>query len=206
MSLEVKSLRCKVGSFQLKAPDLKIEPGEIYCLIGKSGSGKSTFLNAISGFFASSGQVTISGVNVSRFPPEKRRIGFLFQRPALFPHLNLQDNIEFGLKLKGVSVVARRTLSSDWLKKIGLGGFERRRAWEISEGQAQRVAFARTLAVGFPVLLLDEPFSALDEKTRTELSQVLVDEVRGQGIASIMVTHQEEDAGRLGAKLVRMEG
>ena len=155
-----------MGEFEASLDHLEIAPGTIACLMGRSGSGKSTLLNAIAGFIPAGGEIFLRQRPLHLLPPEKRCMALVFQRSALFPHLNVSGNVEFGLKLQGVPSEERARRSMAWLDRLGMSELGSRRVSEISEGQAQRIALARALAPGFPVLLLDEPFSALDVQTR----------------------------------------
>lgn len=185
MSLLVQNLHARVGEFEAFLDHLEITPGTIACLMGRSGSGKSTLLNAIAGFIPSEGEIFLGQVPLHTLP-EKRRMALVFQRSALFPHLTVLGNIEFGLRLQGVAAEERTRSAIAWLARLGLPEIAARRISAISEGQAQRVALARALAPGFPVLLLDEPFSALDVQTRNELRPLLKKLVQEQGVSALL--------------------
>ena len=175
---------------------------EILALLGPSGSGKTTVLRMIAGFETpDSGRVIVAGEDVTALPPERRRFGIVFQHYALFPHMTVGQNVAFGLEARGRrgSEVGDRVGRA--LAAVDLGGFESRRVTEISGGQQQRVALARALAPEPRVLLLDEPLSNLDpslrERTRRELARI----VRGAGITTLFVTHEQEEAFELGDRV-----
>lgn len=206
MSLRIQNLEVTVGTFQVRIAELDVASGELICLMGRSGSGKSTLLSAISGFTPCRGTIEINGVDVSNLPPERRRIALAFQRSALFTHLSVQGNVEFGLRIQGVSKEDAKVRAKAWLERLSIGDLADRRPSQISEGQAQRVALARALVVGFPVLLLDEPFSALDEETRATLREELRGLVRETSTSAILVTHFADDAAVADSRYVVEQG
>lgn len=174
---------------------LHIEPGELVALLGPSGCGKTTALRILAGLDeATSGTVSVGGVDISRVPASKRDMGMVFQAYSLFPHLTVLDNVAFGLKMRGKGKRDRLSRASDMLDLVGLGALGGRYAKELSGGQQQRVALARALAIQPRVLLLDEPLSALDAKVRTQLR----DEIRrvqlDVGTTTLFVTHDQEEA------------
>ncbi len=174
---------------------LHIEPGELVALLGPSGCGKTTALRILAGLDeATSGTVSVGGVDVSRVPANKRDMGMVFQAYSLFPHLTVLDNVAFGLKMRGKGKGDRLSRAGDMLDLVGLGELGGRYAKELSGGQQQRVALARALAIQPRVLLLDEPLSALDAKVRTQLR----DEIRrvqlDVGTTTLFVTHDQEEA------------
>ncbi|KMO73109.1 Sulfate/thiosulfate import ATP-binding protein CysA [Mycolicibacterium chubuense] len=174
---------------------LHIEPGELVALLGPSGCGKTTALRILAGLDeATSGTVSVGGVDVSNVPANKRDMGMVFQAYSLFPHLTVLDNVAFGLKMRGKAKRDRLARAADMLDLVGLGELGGRYAKELSGGQQQRVALARALAIQPRVLLLDEPLSALDAKVRTQLR----DEIRrvqlDVGTTTLFVTHDQEEA------------
>lgn len=174
---------------------LDIYPAEMVSLLGPSGCGKSTALKVLSGLeMADSGDVLINGRSVVSLPTRKRNLGMVFQAYSLFPHLNAIDNIAYGLKIRGVDTHKRRARAGELLELVGLNEHGSKFPNQLSGGQQQRVALARALAVEPDVLLLDEPLSALDAKVRDQLR----DEIRRvqlqEGIACLMVTHDQEEA------------
>ncbi|WP_048630770.1 ABC transporter ATP-binding protein [Mycolicibacterium aurum] len=174
---------------------LHIEPGELVALLGPSGCGKTTALRILAGLDeATSGTVSVGGVDVGRMPANKRDMGMVFQAYSLFPHLTVLDNIAFGLKMRGKSKQDRMSRAVEMLELVGLAAHRDKYANELSGGQQQRVALARALAIQPRVLLLDEPLSALDAKVRTQLR----DEIRRVqlevGTTTLFVTHDQEEA------------
>ena len=177
--------------------DLSVAPGELHALLGESGSGKTTLLRGIAGFQrALAGSIEVGGVVVDRsgqrrafVPPERRRVGVVFQDYALFPHLDVEKNVAFGLPV-GASPDAPARL----LEKVGLGGYAARGVGELSGGEQQRVALARALAQSPHVILLDEPFSNLNRELRARLRTETAAIVREAGIAAVLVTHDPSEA------------
>jgi len=175
-----------------------IARGEIIALLGPSGSGKTTMLRLLAGFETpDGGRIVVEGEDVTTVPPARRRFGMVFQHYALFPHLDVGENVAFGLR--GQVDAARK--AADALRLVDLAGFERRKVQELSGGQQQRVALARALAPEPRVLLLDEPLSNLDpalrERTRRELRQL----IKRVGITTVFVTHEQEEAFDLGDRV-----
>ncbi|MBK7822767.1 MAG: ABC transporter ATP-binding protein [Tessaracoccus sp.] len=175
---------------------LSVAPGEVLALIGPNGAGKSTSIQLVAGALRpDDGEVAIGAATVADakgfIPANRRRIGYLEQRPLLFPHLSVLDNVAYGPRSRGVGKAEARARAERELAAVGLSGFERRRPRELSGGQAQRVALARALAVDPDVVLLDEPFAALDASATPELRRVLRDRLRG--ITTLLVTHDPLD-------------
>lgn len=179
----------------LKDIDLELEKGQFYTLLGPSGCGKTTILNIIAGFTeATRGQVYIEGQEVSSISASKRKVNTVFQSYSLFPHMNVFDNVAFGLSIRGVDKGLIKEEVSRVLDLVELRGFEKRQISEMSGGQQQRVAIARAIVNKPDVLLLDEPFSALDMKLRKAM-QVELRELQQQlGITFVFVTHDQEEA------------
>jgi iron(III) transport system ATP-binding protein len=179
----------------LRDIDLVIEPGEFFALLGPSGSGKSTLLRVIAGFaFPQSGQVLLDGQDIARVPPWERNIGMVFQNYALWPHMTVWQNVAFGLEERKLprAEIERRT--ADALDLVGLRKLAARRPSQISGGQQQRIALARTIAIEPKVLLLDEPLSNLDAKLRIHMRTELLALQRKLGVTTIFVTHDQEEA------------
>ncbi|WP_196260491.1 ATP-binding cassette domain-containing protein [Pelagibacterium limicola] len=171
--------------------DMSIRPGEIVGLTGASGSGKSTLLDLVAGFLApSTGDIQLAGRSILDLPPESRPVSILFQNDNLFDHISAGANVALGLG-KGVRADAPQIV--DGLEQMGLEGFAHRRASTLSGGQKQRVALARTLLRNRPVLLLDEPFTGLDEETAGPIRTMLAELVRAQQWHTILVSHQREE-------------
>ena len=174
---------------------LNVKKGEFVTILGPSGCGKTTLLRLIAGFqTASEGEIRISGMEITQTPPHKRPVNTVFQKYALFPHLNVYDNIAFGLKLKKTPKAEIKKRVSEMLDLVQLPGFEKRKPSELSGGQRQRVAIARSLVNNPKVLLLDEPFAAIDAKIRQELRSWLKEMIEKLGITSIFVTHDQDEA------------
>ena len=174
---------------------LRIETGEFLTLLGPSGCGKTTLLRMISGFETpTTGSVLLDGVDVTGVPPHKRNVNQVFQSYALFPHLNVAENIAFGLRVKRTPRAERKRRVAEAIELVSLTGFEFRRPTQLSGGQQQRVALARALICRPRVLLLDEPLAALDAKLRRTMQVELKNLQTRVGITFIFVTHDQEEA------------
>ena len=185
--------------------DLYIRKREFITLLGPSGCGKTTTLRIIAGFeYPTSGKVLFDGRDVSGVPPYKREVNTVFQRYALFPHLNVYENVEFGLKIAKVPEKERRQSVKEMLKLVGLSGYDRRHVNQLSGGQQQRVAIARALVNRPKVLLLDEPLGALDLKLRKEMQIELKRIQQALEITFIYVTHDQEEALTMSDRVVVM--
>ncbi|MCR5742403.1 MAG: ABC transporter ATP-binding protein [Lachnospiraceae bacterium] len=185
--------------------NLEIKRGEFVTLLGPSGCGKTTILRMIGGFDTpTSGQITLNGRDISPLPPYERPINTVFQKYALFPHLNVYDNIAFGLKMKKVSKAETEKKVKEALEIVDLAGFEKRDIQTLSGGQQQRIAIARAIVNEPQVLLLDEPLSALDYKMRKEMQLELKNMHKKLGITFIFVTHDQEEALTMSDKVVVM--
>ena len=179
----------------LKNINFEIEKGKFYTLLGPSGCGKTTILRIIAGFTdVSNGKVTLNGEDVTKLPPNKRKVNTVFQDYALFPHMNVFENIACGLRLKKTPENIIKEKVADALKMVQLSGYENREISQMSGGQQQRVAIARALVNEPEVLLLDEPLSALDLKLRTDMQYELRELQQRLGITFIFVTHDQEEA------------
>ncbi|PJJ71498.1 putative spermidine/putrescine transport system ATP-binding protein [Diaminobutyricimonas aerilata] len=175
--------------------DLRVGAGEMIALLGPSGCGKTTALRSIAGLESiDSGVIRIGDDDVSRVPTNKRDLGMVFQSYSLFPHLTSQQNVEFGLRMRGVGTAERRKRAGEALELVGLGHLGARYAHELSGGQQQRVALARALVTRPRVLLLDEPLSALDAKVRVQLREQIRAIQTELGITALFVTHDQEEA------------
>jgi sulfate/thiosulfate transport system ATP-binding protein len=181
---------------------LEVADGELFVLLGSSGSGKSTLLRMIAGLTdIDGGRVLLHGRDVTELPPAQRGVGFVFQSYALFRGMTVAENVEFALSIRGVAKAVRRGRRDELLELVGLAGLGGRLPRQLSGGQQQRVALARALAHQPEVLLLDEPFGALDAKVRTELRRTIRDIQRELKIATIFVTHDQEEAFELADRL-----
>jgi ABC-type Fe3+/spermidine/putrescine transport system ATPase subunit len=177
----------------LRGVDLQVESGEILCLLGPSGSGKSTLLRAVAGLeVVDKGDVAWDGQSVLSLPVHTRDFGLMFQDFALFPHLNVADNVAFGLKMRGVRDPA--AVVCHMLDLVGLKGFERRNVSQLSGGEKQRVALARSLAPHPRLLMLDEPLGSLDAVLRSRLVVELRQIIKRIGVTAIYVTHDQQEA------------
>ena len=191
------------GNAVVKGVNLAFNKGEFITLLGPSGCGKTTILRMIAGFERpTSGSILVEGTDISPLPPNKRQVGMVFQAYALFPNMNVEDNVGFGLKIAGVPTEQRRARVEEMLKLIGLAGYGQRFPFEMSGGQQQRVALARALAPKPRMLLLDEPLSALDAKIRVSLRQEIRAIQRELGITTVFVTHDQEEALSISDRIV----
>ena len=201
--LEIRNVTRRIGDLvAVDNVNLNIEAGEFFTLLGPSGSGKTTLLRMLAGFERpDGGRVRVEGEDVTAVPPARRRVGMVFQHYALFPHLDVGENVGFGLQ--GTRDGGRGTSAAvaEALALVDLAGFERRKVQELSGGQQQRVALARALAPAPRALALDEPLSNLDpslrERTRRELRQL----IKRIGITAVFVTHEQEEAFDLGDRI-----
>ncbi|MEY4631876.1 MAG: hypothetical protein RIQ81_1996 [Pseudomonadota bacterium] len=203
--LRCESLEKSFGSFALQALDLAIQPGEFFSLLGPSGCGKTTVLRLLGGFEQPGrGRIMLGERDITRLPPHKRNVHTVFQRYALFPHLNVFENVAFSLRLKKLprAEIARRVEETMSLTEIGQ--LAQRRINQLSGGQAQRVALARALVDQPAVLLLDEPFSALDPSLRVRVREELRAICKKVGATFILVTHDQEEALQLSDRLAVM--
>lgn len=189
----------------LRGVDFQVPAGQSVFLLGPSGIGKSTLLECIAGLLpVDSGAIAWDGEALHDQPPHRRRVGMMFQEPALFPHLNAWRNVAFGLRYRGVPRRNQRREADAWLEVVGLRDRAPARVDELSGGQRQRVALARTLAAKPRVVLLDEPFSALDRDLRDELGAKVKQLLAEQGVAALWVTHDEDEAARLADAVYRL--
>ena len=198
MSIAIRLSNVKKSFGQVKAVDgvnLDIADGEFFAMLGPSGSGKTTVLRLIAGFeLPDSGLIEIDGEDVSQTPPFNRDVNTVFQDYALFPHMTVLENVEYGLKVKKVAKEERLSRARKALQRVKLDGYEDRKPAQLSGGQRQRVALARALVNEPKVLLLDEPLGALDLKLRHEMQIELKELQQDIGITFIFVTHDQEEA------------
>ncbi|MUG66000.1 sulfate ABC transporter ATP-binding protein [Paenibacillus campinasensis] len=196
MHVEVRDLNKHFGSFHaVKNVSFEIEKGHLIGLLGPSGGGKTSILRMLAGLETPDyGEIRFHGKVVNDIPPQERGIGFVFQSYALFKHMTVFDNIAFGLKVKKAPKAKIKDRVMELVELTGLSGFEHRYPHQLSGGQRQRVAFARALAPEPQLLLLDEPFAAIDAKIRQELRSWLRELIERVGITSIFVTHDQDEA------------
>ena len=208
MSISLQHLVKRYGS-NLVVDDVSLEvsTGELFVLLGSSGSGKSTILRMIAGLLDTEvGSIALNGQDVTYLPPQKRGVGFVFQNYSLFRHMTVSQNIAFGLEIQKVSRASINKRVRELLAMIGMEGMDNRTPAQLSGGQQQRVALARALAPAPSVLLLDEPFGALDVKIRAQL-RTRLREIQDQlGVTTILVTHDQEEAFELGDRIGVIEG
>ncbi len=189
----------------LRGIDLAVEPGSITALVGSSGSGKSTLLNIIAGLVPPcAGEVMIGGIDVTAHATCDRQIGYLFQNYALFPHLNVRDNVAFGLRVRGIARRERASRAAAALARVRLETFADRSVQSLSGGQRQRVALARALATEPQILLLDEPLSALDPVLRDDIRAELRELLDPLEVTTLIVTHDKADAFALAERIVML--
>ena len=196
MYVELKDINKMYGDYKAsRHVNFGIEKGKLVALLGPSGSGKTTILRMLAGLEQpDSGEIVIAGKVVNHIAASERGIGFVFQNYALFRYMTVFDNIAFGLKIKKADKRYIKERVMELIKLIGLEGMEKRYPSQLSGGQRQRVAFARALAPNPQLLLLDEPFAAIDAKVRKELRSWLKETIEKLGITSIFVTHDQEEA------------
>ena len=206
--IDLRNISIKLGEAQiLENLNMYIRDKEFITLLGPSGCGKTTTLRIIAGFLEpDSGEVIFEDKVINDVPPNKRQVNTIFQRYALFPHLNVYENIAFGLRIKKMKEQEIKETVTEMLKLVNLSGFERRNINSLSGGQQQRVAIARALAVKPRVLLLDEPLGALDLKLRKDMQVELKNIQQRLGITFIYVTHDQEEALSMSDTVVVMDG
>ena len=195
-TLDVEDLTVRYGqALAVDGVTLAIEPGEVVALLGPSGCGKTTLLRVIAGFVRqAAGRVRVDGAPIDHLPANQRNIGIVFQNYALFPHMTVAENVAYGLRARGVRGPEVQARISRFLDVVQLGGFRERLPRQLSGGQQQRVALARALAVEPSILLLDEPFAALDRNLRLDMQIEVKRLQRTLGLTTILVTHDQDEA------------
>jgi spermidine/putrescine transport system ATP-binding protein len=206
--LAVRGLSKQFGAHAVLSDiDLCIEQGEFIALLGPSGCGKTTLLRCIAGFLTpDSGAVSLAGQDITHLPPYRRALNTVFQNYALFPHMNVTENVAYGPRRRGAARKDAIARSAEALKLVGLAGFEGRFPGQLSGGQQQRVALARAIVNRPKLLLLDEPLSALDLKLRKKVQSELKQLQQQLGIAFLFVTHDQDEAMSLADRIVLMNG
>jgi ABC-type Fe3+/spermidine/putrescine transport system ATPase subunit len=193
------------GAYVVRDVSFALRRGEFLTLLGPSGSGKTTSLMMVAGFETPTrGEILVDGQDIASRPPERRNFGVVFQGYALFPQKTVLENVEFGLRMKGVPSAARRRQALDMLDKVGLADFTARKPRELSGGQQQRVALARALVFEPDALLLDEPLSALDRKLRESLQNEIKELQKRFGISILFVTHDQDEAMMMSDRIAVM--
>lgn len=211
MTISIQSVAKSFGRFPaLNGVSLEIADGELLALLGPSGSGKTTLLRAIAGLeFPEGGQILFDGQDMTQVSAAARRVGFVFQQYALFRHMSVARNIAFGLEVrKGADRPSKPAIKArveDLLKLVELDGLGGRFPSQLSGGQRQRVALARALAVDPSVLLLDEPFGALDPGVRLDMHELITELWTEHGLTILMVTHDIKEAFKLGTRVVAFD-
>jgi sulfate/thiosulfate transport system ATP-binding protein len=208
MSITIENVSKRYGGSQWVVDNvsMEVQDGELLVLLGSSGSGKTTILRIIAGLTEpTSGRILLHGLDVTALPPQERGTGFVFQNYSIFGHMSVSENIEFSLRIRKVPEQERRIRCEELLELVGLAGLGGRYADQLSGGQQQRVALARALAHKPKVLLLDEPFGALDVKIRAQLRRSLREIQRRLGVTTILVTHDQEEAFELADRIGVLE-
>lgn len=204
MYLSLKNISKKYKDKEiLKNISFDIKEGELICILGPSGCGKTTLLNIIGGFISDfSGDVLLSDENINNIPPEKREIATVFQSYGLFTHKNVIDNVSYGLKLLKIDKNTRENRAKEMLEKVGLASYEKKKIKELSGGEQQRVAIARSMVLNPKLLLLDEPLSNLDVHLRDVMRKEIKRIQKQFGVTMIIVTHDQEDAFKIADRVI----
>jgi len=203
MELKIDKISVLYPDWKMKKLSLEIQSGSFTAIVGPSGSGKTTLLRAIAGLEKTeSGSIWFNEKNVSKFPPEERNIGFVFQGDSLFSHLNVFDNVAFGLKMKNQENIVGRVKRA--LKLVHLKGFEKRSANNLSGGEKKRVAIARAIAFNPGILLLDEPLNGLDAPLKEKMKLLLKELQKKTNLTMVFVSHDIDEAFFLSDKIVVM--
>lgn len=206
MYLQIKEISKKYNNkLAIQNISFDLEQGQLLCLLGHSGCGKSTILKAIGGFIRlDDGKIILDEKDITNFSPEERNISTVFQSYGLFPHMNVLSNIIYGLKFKNIKKLERKKLGLDMLKTIGLSGYENKSISELSGGEQQRIALARSLIVKPKLLLLDEPLSNLDASLKISMRKEIKKLQKDFKVTTILVTHDQTEAFEVADKIVLM--
>ena len=207
-TLDVLGLTVRYGAFTaLDAVSLAVKPGEILALLGPSGCGKTTLLRTVAGFTRQAeGQVLIDGASIDDLPPNRRQVGIVFQNYALFPHMSVAENVAYGLQARRTPKARIAARVAELLEMVQLGAQRDRAPRQLSGGQQQRVALARALAIEPSILLLDEPFAALDRSLRLDMQIEIKRLQRQLGLTAILVTHDQDEAMSVADRIAVMRG
>lgn len=205
--VEIQDISIRYGTeWVVNDASLEIDPGEIFFLLGPSGCGKTTLLRTIAGLKRPAmGEILFNGRPMNVVPTHERNVGFVFQNYALWPHMNVYENISYGLITRGVSKDEIRARITPIMSMLGIDGLENRAPGELSGGQQQRVAVARAVVIEPDVLLMDEPLSNLDARLRAEMRRDLKDVIRRLGLTTIYVTHDQHEALSMGDRIALMQ-
>ena len=205
MYLEIKNLTKSYGANKvLDNININLEEGRFLCLLGPSGSGKSTILHSIGGFIDFSGQIILDGEDISNLEPNDRKVSTVFQSLGLFSHMTVLNNVMYGLKFnqKSLSKTEKKDLAYKTIEMVGLKGYENRKPSELSGGERQRVALARSLVVKPKLLLMDEPFSALDQNLREKMQLEIRKIHKDFNLTTIFVTHDQAEAFKMADEII----
>lgn len=204
--LTIKDLKVKYDDFTLSIDSMLIKENEFFVLLGKSGSGKSTLLKSISGLTPlQSGTILFNDINTTDLPTNERNIGYVFQQPLLFEHMSVIENLVYPLKIRGVDKTKRNALGMTMLKDLELLGFEHKKVYDLSGGQKQRVALGRSMIYNPAILLMDEPFSALDYNLRKGMQLFLKSFFEKHKTTLVFVTHDIDEAFILADRICVMD-
>ncbi|MEN6342828.1 MAG: ABC transporter ATP-binding protein [Methanospirillum sp.] len=200
-SLALDGVTARLGGFRLGPLSLRLPAGALCAVVGPSGAGKSALLQSIAGLIPASGQIRLDGRDLAAFPPEERGIALVPQHYALFPHLSVLENVAFGLRARGVPAAIARHEAKASLERLGIGELADRRPASLSGGERQRTAIARAVVLRTSLLLLDEPFAALDPVNRAVCIEELADVHARMGLTIVLVTHRPDEAELLASHL-----
>lgn len=200
--IEIRDYSLTKGSFRLQNINLVIDPHEIFVLLGKTGSGKTLLLESIAGFYqADSGEICINGEPVRQLPTENRKIGFVYQDYGLFPHMNVFENISYGLRMHKTELKSIRRIVDEIAERFSIAHLLKQYPDTLSGGERQRTALARALVLNPETLLLDEPFSALDPVTKAMIYKEIQRIQKDYACTTVLVTHSFEEAQLFGSKI-----
>lgn len=204
--ITLESVSVDAGQFSLRGIELSIDAGQWVALMGRTGCGKTTLLESICGLRrVSSGKIFVAGVDVTYAPPSDRQVGYVPQDLALFPTMTVEEQLQFSLRLRGISPAARKDRSLELAEQLSITHLLNRKPLGLSGGEAQRVALGRALAFRPRVLLLDEPLSALDDSTRESLLDLLGQLRDTRSVSVLHVTHNRIEAERLGDRVIQLQ-